>query len=185
MNVRPQIGFRLRLFTEGTGNWAKSGGEQAKFGLATPEILKAIQILCQAGYQDSLCLLHFHIGSQIPDIQTIKNAVREASRYYAKLRKKGYKIEYLDVGGGLAVDYSGARSPSYSSMNYTLEEYAQDVVCNIQDICLLEDVPEPCILSESGRAVVAYHSVLAVRAFGTIRKIEDRIPRNRKPVGQP
>jgi arginine decarboxylase len=176
MKVEPEVGLRVRLVTEGSGNWARSGGEQAKFGLSTPEIIRALQILEEAGLKHCFRLIHFHIGSQIPDIQTIKNAVREASRYYAKLKKKGYQIEYLDVGGGLAVDYDGSQSSFHSSMNYSVEEYARDVVYNIKDICLSEDVTEPTIISESGRAQVAYHSVLVVRVFGSTRKVGDRIP---------
>jgi len=175
LEVEPEIGIRIRLVTEGSGNWARSGGEQAKFGLSAAEIVKAVQILEEAGLKKCFRLLHFHIGSQIPDIQTIKSAVREASRYYAKLKKMGCRIEYLDVGGGLAVDYDGSHSSLHSSMNYTVEEYARDVVYNIQDICQSEGVEEPCILSESGRALTAYHSVLVVRAFGSTRKAEDRI----------
>ncbi len=175
MEVQPMVGLRMRLSTEGTGNWARSGGDHAKFGLSTAEVLRAIQILNEGGFPGALKLLHYHIGSQIPDILTIKNAVREISRYYAKLRKMGHAIEFLDVGGGLAVDYDGSRSTFHSSMNYTVEEYARDVVYNIQDVCQGEGVPQPCILSESGRALVAYHSVLVVSAFGSIRKTPDRL----------
>ena len=117
-------------------------------------------------------LIHFHIGSQVPDILIIKRAVREAARYYAKLRKMGQPIEYLDVGGGLAIDYDGSRSTFHSSMNYTLEEYARDVVYNLTDICDEEKVPHPNIVSESGRAIVAHHSVLVVEAFGSIEKAQ-------------
>ncbi|UCF39327.1 MAG: biosynthetic arginine decarboxylase [Acidobacteriota bacterium] len=175
MMVEPFLGLRMRLWTEGKGNWATSGGEQAKFGLSTSEILRAIELLREAGLESTLKLLHFHIGSQIPDIQTIVAAVREASRYYAKLRKMGHQIEYLDVGGGLAVDYDGSRSVFPSSMNYSLDEYARDVVYNIQDVCHQEQVPEPHIISESGRAIVAHHSVLVVNAFGSIRKTPERL----------
>jgi arginine decarboxylase len=175
MDVEPLVGLRMRLSTEGSGNWARSGGEQAKFGLSTAEVLAAIEMLREAGLESSLKLLHYHIGSQIPDILTIKDAVREISRYYAKLRKMGHNIEYLDVGGGLAVDYDGSRSTFHSSMNYSIEEYARDVVYNIQDVCQSENVPQPCILSESGRALVAHHSVLVVSAFGSIRKTPERL----------
>lgn len=176
MVVDPMVGLRMRLSTEGSGNWARSGGENAKFGLSTAETLAAISMLEEAGIGSSLKLLHYHIGSQIPDILTIKNAVREISRHYAKLRKMGHDLEYLDVGGGLAVDYDGSRSTFHSSMNYSLEEYARDVVYNILDVCQSEGVPQPCILSESGRSLVAYHSVLLVGAFGSIRKTPDRVP---------
>jgi len=169
MGIKPKIGVRIRLSTRGSGNWAMSGGEQSKFGLSTAEILKVADILKEAGLASCLQLVHFHIGSQIPDILTIKSAVREASRFYAKLQKLGYDVRYLDVGGGLAIDYDGSRSPSPSSMNYTLKEYARDVVYNIMDICQAEQVPQPSILSESGRALVAHHSVLVVQVFGAVR----------------
>jgi arginine decarboxylase len=127
----------------------------------------------------SFKLLHFHIGSQIPDILTIKRAVREAAMYYAKLYKSGHKLEYVDVGGGLAIDYDGSRSTFHSSMNYSVEEYANDIVYNIMDICDDEKVPHPTIVSESGRATVAHHSVLVVQAFGAIEKtpLEPRVIR--------
>ncbi|WP_437281369.1 biosynthetic arginine decarboxylase [Sorangium sp. So ce375] len=170
MNVEPMIGLRVRLLTEGAGKWKTSGGENAKFGLSTAEILAAIRIMEEAGMSASFKLLHFHIGSQVPDILIIKRAVREATRYYAKLRKMGQRIEYIDVGGGLAIDYDGSRSTFHSSMNYSVEEYARDIVHNIADICDEERVPHPSIVSESGRAIVAHHSVLVVQAFGSIEK---------------
>ena len=179
MNVEPWIGMRVRLLSKGAGKWATSGGEHAKFGLSTAEILEAIEILREAKMESAFKLLHFHIGSQIPDILTIKRAVREAAMYYAKLYKLGHPLEYLDVGGGLAIDYDGSRSEFHSSMNYTLEEYASDIVYNIMDVCDDEKVPHPNIVSESGRAIVAHHSVLVVQAFGAIEKtpIEPRTVR--------
>jgi arginine decarboxylase len=171
MGVEPILGLRVRLVSKGAGKWATSGGEHAKFGLSTAEILQATEILKEAQMQNSLRLLHFHIGSQVPDILIIKRAVREASRYYAKLRKAGHPIEYLDVGGGLAIDYDGSRSTFHSSMNYSIEEYARDIVYNITDVCDEERVPHPHIVSESGRAIVAHHSVLVVEAFGAIEKV--------------
>ena len=179
MNVEPWIGMRVRLLSKGKGKWATSGGEHAKFGLSTAEILEAIEILREAKMESAFKLLHFHIGSQIPDILTIKRAVREAAMYYAKLHKLGHPLEYLDVGGGLAIDYDGSRSEFHSSMNYTLEEYASDIVYNIMDVCDDEKVPHPNIVSESGRAIVAHHSVLVVQAFGAIEKtpIEPRTVR--------
>ena len=170
MNVEPYIGLRVRLVTEGAGKWATSGGEHAKFGLSTAEILAAVDILNEAGMSSAFRLLHFHIGSQVPDILIIKRAVREATRHYAKLRKMGHRIEYIDVGGGLAIDYDGSRSTFHSSMNYSVEEYARDIVHNMADICDEERVPHPNIVSESGRALVAHHSVLVVQAFGSIEK---------------
>src|SRR5437867_4279566 len=170
MNVEPWIGIRVRLLSKGAGKWATSGGEHAKFGLSTAEILEAIEILREARMESAFKLLHFHIGSQIPDILTIKRAVREAAMYYTKLHKLGHPLEYLDVGGGLAIDYDGSRSTFHSSMNYTIEEYASDIVYNIMDVCDDERVPHPHIVSESGRAIVAHHSVLIVQAFGAIEK---------------
>jgi len=170
MNVDPWIGIRVRLLSKGAGKWATSGGEHAKFGLSTAEILEAIALLREAKMESSFKLLHFHIGSQIPDILTIKHAVREAAMYYAKLYRMGHPLEYLDVGGGLAIDYDGSRSTFHSSMNYSVEEYATDIVYNIMDICDDEKVPHPNIISESGRAIVAHHSVLVVQAFGAIEK---------------
>lgn len=168
MAVEPAIGVRVRLVTRGAGKWAESGGENAKFGLSTAEILEAAKVLRDAGMANAFKLVHFHIGSQVPDILIIKRAVREAARYYAKLRRAGHPIEYLDVGGGLAIDYDGTRSNTHASMNYSVEEYARDVVWNIADICDEEKVPHPHIISESGRAIVAHHAVLVVEAFGTI-----------------
>jgi arginine decarboxylase len=170
MGVEPMIGLRVRLVSRGAGRWKESSGEHAKFGLSTAEILLAAQMLKEAGMSAAFKLVHFHIGSQVPDILIIKRAVREATRYYAKLRRMGHPIEYLDVGGGLAIDYDGSRSTFHSSMNYTVEEYARDVVYNIADVCDEEKVPHPNIVSESGRAIVAHHSVLVVEAFGAIEK---------------
>jgi arginine decarboxylase len=175
MGVEPEIGVRVRLVTRGAGKWAESGGESAKFGLSTAEILKAGEILKEAGMTNAFKLVHFHIGSQVPDILIIKRAVREAARYYAKLRRLGHPIEYIDVGGGLAIDYDGSRTPTDASMNYSVEEYARDIVGNIADICDEERVPHPHIISESGRAIVAQHCVLVVEAFGAIERTTDMV----------
>jgi len=174
MNVEPMLGLRCRLVSKGAGKWATSAGEHAKFGLTTSEILQAMEILTDANMSAAFKLLHFHIGSQVPDIQIIKRAVREAARHYAKLRKMGQPIEYLDVGGGLAIDYDGSRSTFHSSMNYSLEEYARDIIYSITDICDEEKVPHPDVISESGRAIVAHHSVLVMEAFGSIEKVKPR-----------
>ena len=168
LGVRPNVGIRCKLYSKGAGKWESSGGEFAKFGLSTPEMLHAINILKSEGMEDCFKLLHFHIGSQITNIRTIKDAVREATRIYAKLRKMGLNVEYLDVGGGLGVDYDGSRTNFESSMNYSVAEYVADVVYSIQEICQAEEVPEPNIVSESGRALVAHHSVLVVNVFGEI-----------------
>jgi arginine decarboxylase len=169
--VEPLIGIRVRLRTKGSGKWAESGGENAKFGLTTSEILAAVELLKAENLTHCFKLLHFHIGSQVPDILTVKKAIQEASRFYAKLYQMGFAIQYFDVGGGLGVDYDGSRSAFDSSTNYTLQEYTNDVVYYVADICNAEKVPHPEIVSESGRAVVSYHSVLIVDVFGSIAKI--------------
>ena len=169
--VEPLIGIRARLLSKGAGKWAESGGENAKFGLSTAEILAAAEMLKTENLGHCLKLLHFHIGSQVPDILTVKKAIQEAARFYAKLHKMGFKIEFLDVGGGLGVDYDGSRSAFDSSTNYSLQEYTNDIVFYIADVCNAENVPHPNIVSESGRAIVAYHSVLIVEVFGAIEKI--------------
>ncbi len=170
--VDPLIGFRAKLSTRGEGKWATSTGDNAKFGLNTAEILLAAKKLRKAKLTDSLRLLHFHIGSQVPNILTIKNAVVEASRFYCQLVKMGFPMGILDVGGGLGIDYDGSRTNFESSMNYSMAEYARDVVANIRDICIGENVAMPDITSESGRAVVAPHSMLVVEVFERISKRE-------------
>lgn len=169
LGIAPKVGMRTKLYTKGSGKWESSGGEFAKFGLTTPELLHAVHVLRKEGLEDCFKLLHFHIGSQITDIKTIKDAVKEGARVYAKLRKMGLNVEYLDVGGGLGVDYDGSRTSFESSMNYSLNEYASDVVYSIQEVCVAEEVPEPNIVSESGRAIVAHHSVLILNVFGSIQ----------------
>src|SRR5437879_4569987 len=175
VGVEPHIGIRLRLHSKGSGKWSPSGGENAKFGLDTTNLVAASQMLRDAGFAHCLKLIHFHVGSQVPDISTIKRAVREAARYYAKLCKLGHELGYLDVGGGLGVDYDGSRSDFDSSANYSLQEYANDVVWNIMDVCDSEAVPHPAIVSEGGRAVVAHHSVLVMEAFSSIEKTVPRL----------
>jgi arginine decarboxylase len=168
--VEPLVGIRARLLAKGAGRWAESGGENAKFGLSTAEILAALDMLRAENLGHCLKLLHFHIGSQVPDILTVKRAVQEAARFYAKIHKMGFPIEYMDVGGGLGVDYDGSRSAFDSSTNYSLQEYTNDIVYYIADVCNAEKVPHPDIVSESGRAIVAHHSVLVVEVFGAIEK---------------
>jgi arginine decarboxylase len=171
LNVEPQLGVRTRLLAKGGGKWADSAGENAKFGLSTAELLAAAELLKSENLAHCFKLLHFHIGSQVPDILAVKKAVQEATRLYAKLHKMGFQIEAIDVGGGLGVDYDGSRSAFDSSTNYSLQEYTNDIVYYIADICNAERVPHPDIVSESGRAIVAYHSVLIVEVFGSIAKL--------------
>ena len=178
VGVVPRLGIRVRLTCKGAGKWAESGGDNAKFGLSTAELLMATDLLRAEKMEHCFKLLHFHIGSQVPDILTIKKAVQEAARFYAKLFKMGFAIQSLDVGGGLGVDYDGSRSASDSSTNYTLQEYANDMVFYIAEVCNQEQVPHPQIISESGRAIVAHHSVLVVEIVGAIEKIRagSRVP---------
>jgi arginine decarboxylase len=168
--VVPEIGVRVRLQSKGGGKWDQSGGERAKFGVTTTELVDAVNLLKREGFLSSFKLLHFHIGSQIPNIRAIKRAVNEGARFYAKLKKAGCPIEFIDVGGGLAVDYDGSRTAYDSSTNYTLQEYANDVVSAVAEVCNSEDVPHPHIISESGRAVVAHHSMLIIEVFGALEK---------------
>jgi arginine decarboxylase len=171
LGLEPVIGVRVRLQSKGGGRWAESAGENAKFGLCTAELLAALEMLKAENLGHCFKLLHFHIGSQVPDILIVKRAVQEAARFYAKLYKMGFQIEFLDVGGGLGIDYDGSRSAFDSSTNYTLQEYANDIVYYVGDVCSTERVPHPHLISESGRAVVAQHSVLIVEVFGAIEKI--------------
>ena len=175
VGVEPSIGVRVRLATKGAGKWATSGGENAKFGLSTSDLVAASEALKSAGLAHCLKLVHFHVGSQVPEIGTIKRAVREAARFYAKLAKMGHSMGYVDVGGGLGVDYDGSRTAYESSMNYTLAEYARDIVWNLMSVCDSENVAHPVIVSESGRAIVAHHSILVVEAFGSIEKDKPRL----------
>ena len=170
VGVEPMIGVRVRLSAKGAGKWATSGGENAKFGLSTSDLVTASETLKNSGLAHCLRLVHFHVGSQVPDIGTIKRAVREAARFYAKLVKMGHTMGFMDVGGGLGVDYDGSRTAFESSMNYSLAEYARDIVWNIMDVVDSEKVAHPVIVSESGRAIVAHHSILVVEAFGAIEK---------------
>src|SRR5438132_486027 len=173
--VEPLIGIRSRLLSKGAGKWAESAGENAKFGLSTVELLAAAELLKSENLSHCFKLIHFHIGSQVPDILTVKKAVQEAARFYGKLYKMGFPVEYIDVGGGLGVDYDGSRSAFDSSTNYTLQEYTNDVVYYIGDVCNAEKVPHPDIVSESGRALVAHHSVLIVEVFGAIAKVRPEV----------
>jgi arginine decarboxylase len=170
LNVEPLVGFRSKLYAQGEGKWALSTGDNAKFGLTTTEMLEACSLLKAAKLTNSLQLLHFHIGSQVPNIITLKNAVIEATRYYCQLRKLGFPMGFIDVGGGLGIDYDGSQSNWESSINYTLEEYARDVVFNIKQICDASEVLCPNIVSESGRAITAPHSILVTQVIDRISK---------------
>ena len=166
VGVRPQIGMRVKLAARGGGRWQSSGGYRSKFGLTVAEVRQGLEELKSYGMQDCFKLLHFHLGSQIPNIRIVKGALNEAARIYAGLVKEGAGLEYMDVGGGLGVDYDGSQTNFESSVNYTLEEYANDVVYHIQSVCDDAGVKHPTIISESGRAIVAYHSVLVFNVLG-------------------
>jgi arginine decarboxylase len=173
----PMIGVRVKLYAKGSGKWEKSGGEAAKFGLTTTEILEVIRHIQEAGRTDMLKLLHFHIGSQLTDIKRIKNAMKEAARTYAKIRQMGISIEYLDVGGGMAVDYDGSRTSFESSANYNAREFANDVIYVIKTVCDDENVPHPTIIQESGRYLSAYHAILVTNIQDEIETVvEDLTP---------
>jgi arginine decarboxylase len=164
--VRPVIGLRIKLASRGSGRWKSSGGYRSKFGLTVTEGLRALDQLKALGMEDCLQLLHFHLGSQITNIRQIKAAVIEAARVYVELKRCGAGLNYMDVGGGLGIDYDGSQTDFESSVNYTLQEYANDVVHHIQNVCDEADVVHPIIISESGRAVAAYHSVLVFNVLG-------------------
>ena len=165
--VRPRIGVRVKLTTEGSGKWRDSTGEKSKFGLFITEILELVQVLKARDMLDCLQLVHCHPGSQLQDIRRVKDAINELAHVYAELKRMGAGLHYIDVGGGLGVDYDGSGTNFTSSMNYTLNEYASDVVYRIASVCNARDVPHPMIISESGRAVAAYHSVLVFDVLGS------------------
>jgi arginine decarboxylase len=186
VGVRPTIGMRVKLATRSSGRWQSSGGYRSKFGLTVSELLRALAELKERGMQDCFKLLHFHLGSQIPNIRHIKQALNEASRIYVELAARGAGLEYLDVGGGLGVDYDGSQTNFESSVNYSLQEYANDVVYHIQSVCDEAGVPHPTIVSESGRAVVAYHSALVFNVLGVSGLGEFDVPHELPPdVEQP
>jgi len=171
----PMVGVRVKLYSKGSGKWEKSGGEAAKFGLTTTEILEVIRRLAEAGRTDMLKLLHFHIGSQLTDIKRIKNAMKEAARTYAKIHQMGIPIQYLDVGGGMAVDYDGSRTSYESSANYNAREFANDVIYVIKTVCDDENVPHPTIIQESGRYLSAYHAILVTNVLDEIETVVEDI----------
>jgi len=166
VGVRPRIGLRLKLASRGSGRWKSSGGYRSKFGLTVSESVRALDQLKALGMADCLELLHFHLGSQITNIRHIKAAVIEAARIYTELARAGAGLKYLDVGGGLGIDYDGSQTDFESSVNYTLQEYANDIVYHVQSVCDESNIEHPVIVSESGRAVVAYHSMLVFDVLG-------------------
>jgi arginine decarboxylase len=170
LEVRPQIGMRVKLAARGAGRWQSSGGYRSKFGLRAGEILHALEELRKRGMEDCFTLLHFHLGSQITNIRQVKAALNEAARVYAELVQRGAGLRYIDVGGGLGVDYDGSQTNFESSMNYTIDEYARDVVHTIQTVCDEAEIAHPNIISESGRAVSAFHSVLIFGVLGVSRQ---------------
>src|SRR5215813_8059363 len=186
VGVRPTIGLRIKLASRGSGRWKSSGGYRSKFGLTITEGLRALDQLKAAGLEDCLQLLHFHLGSQITNIRQIKGAVMEAGRVYVEMRRAGAGLQYMDVGGGLGIDYDGSQTDFESSVNYTLQEYANDVVYHIQSVCDEAEVPHPVIVSESGRAVVAYHSMLVFNVLGVTGFSDgDNLPEIPEDVEQP
>ena len=166
VGVRPTIGMRVKLAARGGGRWQSSGGYRSKFGLTVEELLRGLEELKTRGMEDCFQLLHFHLGSQIPNIRIVKGALNEAARVYVELVRAGAGLKYMDVGGGLGVDYDGSQTNFESSVNYTLQEYANDVVDHLQTVCDEAKVPHPTIVSESGRAIVAHHSVLVFNVLG-------------------
>ncbi len=166
MGVKPIIGIRVKLYQKGSGKWVESGGETAKFGLTTTEILECIKTISEYNMLEQLQMLHFHIGSQITEIRRVQKAVKEAARVYAKIKLKHINIKYFNIGGGLGVDYDGSKTSSDASANYTIQEYANNVVYSLKEVCDEENVPHPVIISESGRAISAFHSLLVINVKG-------------------
>ncbi|NLS12951.1 arginine decarboxylase [Vibrio sp. SM6] len=167
LGVKPRLGLRIRLASQGAGKWQASGGEKSKFGLSASQVLTVIERLKQENQLDSMQLVHFHLGSQMANIRDIRNGVNESARFYCELRELGASIDYFDIGGGLAVDYDGTRSQSSNSMNYGLTEYARNVVNTVGDVCRQYKQPMPVIISESGRSLTAHHAVLISNVIGT------------------
>ncbi len=176
VGVRPVIGIRLKLASRGAGRWKSSGGYRSKFGLTVSEALHALEQLKSLGMEDTLQLLHFHLGSQITNIRQVKAAVTEGIRIYAELHRMGAGLKYMDVGGGLGIDYDGSQTDFESSVNYTLQEYANDIIHHVQSVCDESGIPHPNIITESGRAVAAHHSVLVFNVLGVSGTGEDEVP---------
>ena len=176
MGISPTLGVRIKLATEGSGRWAKSGGERSKFGLSAVELTKLLDRLAAASRKDLLKLVHFHLGSQITDIRYVKAGLEEIGRYYVEIREMGFDLSHVDVGGGLGVDYEGSKTTRPASMNYTTREYANDVVYNIGTVCRQFGQPMPHLISESGRALTAHHALLLVNVTGVEAQTEPVIP---------
>jgi arginine decarboxylase len=177
LGVRPRIGLRMKLASRGAGRWTESGGPRSKFGLTAGEALRALEQLNKEGMAECIELLHFHLGSQIANVRQIKAGVTEAARIYAELLRAGANMKILDVGGGLGIDYDGSQTDSESSANYTLQEYANDVIYHVQNVCDQAGIPHPTIISESGRALVAYHSVLVFNVLGVSGLGDESLPK--------
>jgi arginine decarboxylase len=176
LGVNPTAGVRIKLHSEGSGRWAKSGGEKSKFGLSTAQLVKLVDRLRDAGRLDVIKLIHFHLGSQITDIRYIKAGLQEVSRYYAELRGMGVDVTHVDVGGGLGVDYDGSQSTTQASVNYSLQEYANDVVYTLAESCRELDLPMPHIISESGRALTAHHALLLLSVIDVESQADNVMP---------
>jgi arginine decarboxylase len=188
VGVRPRIGIRVRLSSRGSGRWEASGGDRSKFGLSSSELIEAMTILRQEGILDCFELLHFHLGSQISAIRRFKDALREAGRFYVELVGAGAPLKFLDVGGGLGVDYDGSQSNFSSSMNYTMQEYANDIIYGLKEVCDDAGVPHPNVVSESGRAIAAHHAVLVIEVLGAIEFqqhiVAESLPPNAETIVQ-
>jgi len=176
LDVVPNAGVRIKLYSEGSGRWAKSGGEKSKFGLSTAQLVRLVDKLKSINRLDILKLIHFHLGSQITDIRYIKAGLQEVSRYYAELRGLGVDITHVDVGGGLGVDYDGSGSTSQASVNYTLQEYADDVIYTLAESCREHELPMPHIISESGRALTAHHALLLLSVIDVESQADNAVP---------
>jgi arginine decarboxylase len=181
----PQLGLRIRLSSKGSGKWEKSSGATSKFGLTTSEVIRALKIITDANLQERLSMLHFHIGSQITVIKSFKNALREAARVYSKIIKMGFTPKFLNIGGGVGIDYDGSKSSSQSSANYSLEEFANDAVYVIGDVCKNEGVIEPDIVTESGRVIAAYHSVVVADIREVQGEENNRFDNEKEKVNPP